>query len=125
VRAWGAHLDSTTKVRRERTHVAELESSANPQAGKLRYVAHAFQRAGSGGFPAARRWYFQDAPDHWGVQFSMLTQRLCELFLGGHEPFRIHRRAISHAATEPLATRPAARLGRRPGRANGDPRRQC
>src|SRR5439155_21416586 len=29
---------------------------------RLRYVAHAFQRAGSGGFPAARWWYFQDAP---------------------------------------------------------------
>src|SRR5205814_5452318 len=29
---------------------------------RLRYVAHAFQRAGSGGFPAARRWYFQAAP---------------------------------------------------------------
>src|SRR5213592_4869562 len=29
---------------------------------RLRYVAHAFQRAGSGGFPAARWWFFQDAP---------------------------------------------------------------
>src|SRR5947208_4324581 len=29
---------------------------------RLRYVAHAFQRAGSGGFPAARWWYFQDGP---------------------------------------------------------------
>src|SRR5438874_1751268 len=29
---------------------------------RLRYVAHAFQRAGSGGFPAARWWYYQDAP---------------------------------------------------------------
>src|SRR5438874_3642620 len=30
---------------------------------RLRYVAHAFLRAGSGGFPAARGWYYQDAPD--------------------------------------------------------------
>src|SRR5205823_7736626 len=29
---------------------------------RLRYVAHAFQRAGSGGLPAARWRYFQDAP---------------------------------------------------------------
>ena len=27
----------------------------------LRYVVHAFQRASSGGFPAARWWYFPDA----------------------------------------------------------------
>src|SRR5438876_10109272 len=29
---------------------------------RLRYVAHAFQRADSGGFPAASWWYCQDAP---------------------------------------------------------------
>src|SRR5205814_3458886 len=29
---------------------------------RQRYVAHAFQRAGSGGFPAARRRYSQDSP---------------------------------------------------------------
>src|SRR6266571_4873330 len=29
---------------------------------RLRSVAHAFQRAGSGGFLAARWWYVQDAP---------------------------------------------------------------
>src|SRR5205807_5615048 len=56
LRSLGAHLESTTKVRRKRTPVAELESSANPQAGRLRYVAHALPRAGTGAFPAARRW---------------------------------------------------------------------
>src|SRR5438034_8087895 len=35
---------------------------------RLRYVAHAFQRAGSGGFPAARWWYFQDAPAWPGTE---------------------------------------------------------
>ena len=38
-------------------------SKLHSQAGRLlRYVAHAFEHAGSGGFPAARWWYSQDAP---------------------------------------------------------------
>jgi hypothetical protein len=33
----------------------ELESSVNPQKECLRYAAHAFERAGSGDFPVARK----------------------------------------------------------------------
>src|SRR5437660_9870759 len=38
----------------------QVDLNGLPQT--LRYVAQAFQRAGPGGFPAARRWYFQAAP---------------------------------------------------------------
>src|SRR5947208_12662122 len=51
---------------------------------RLRYVAHAFQRAGSGGFPAARWRYCQDAPLRPDWQFFCLTfsdgpQKACHL----------------------------------------------
>src|SRR5438552_6284480 len=37
-------------------------------------VAHAFQRAGSGGFPAARWWYFQGAPGPWRAHLDTTTK---------------------------------------------------
>src|SRR5437588_8903404 len=46
-----------------------------------RYVAHAFQRAGSGGFPAARWWHFRDAPTMTSNRFDRVaTGRLRRAF---------------------------------------------
>src|SRR5205814_2607409 len=42
----GAHLDTPTKVRRERASVAELESSANPQPGKAALRSARFPACG-------------------------------------------------------------------------------
>src|SRR5439155_27036969 len=42
----GAHLDTTTKVRRMHAPVAELESSANPQPGKAALRSAAFPACG-------------------------------------------------------------------------------
>ena len=41
--------------------VRSWKAPATRSLERLRYVAHAFQRVGSGGFPASRWWYFQDA----------------------------------------------------------------
>src|SRR5947207_11431504 len=43
---------STTKARRTRAPVAELERSANPQPGKAALRSARFPASGSGGFPA-------------------------------------------------------------------------
>src|SRR5947207_10989842 len=44
--ALAAHLDTPTKVRRERASVAELESSANPQPGKAALRSARFPACG-------------------------------------------------------------------------------
>src|SRR5438094_6875572 len=57
---------------------------------RLRYVAHAFQRAGSGGFPAARWWYCHDAPSEWS------EKRLeCVRFIGAFRPAREGQRVLA------------------------------
>ena len=45
-KARGAHLESTTKFRRKRAPVAELESSANPQPGKAALPSARFPACG-------------------------------------------------------------------------------